>query len=362
MFNRHISKHLSAYCHGELDAEQSSRVSEHLSGCEPCRREYDDIKLAVRLAECLPQVQAPDHLWSDIEALLDRPSRAASQRPKPAMPAFGWYKLAAASATLIVLMAAGTLWFYNYGPEAYWSVDALAGTVKVGPEYITGSGRLSQGESLETYDNSRARIAIGLIGQVEVDPNSRVRLIDAGITEHRIALDQGRLEAKIKAPPRLFFVNTPSAVAVDLGCAYTLEVDDQGNSFLHVTSGYVAFERDGRETVVPIGAMCETRYDKGPGTPYFATASAVLQDALKKFDFDNGGDQALDIVLAESTDRDTFTLWNLLPRVNEAQRARVLNRMIALVGLPKGVTRQGVMAIDQKMLDLWAEELDTVWY
>jgi predicted anti-sigma-YlaC factor YlaD len=362
MFNRHVSKHLSAYCHGELDGKESRRVSEHLLRCGRCRRGYDDIKLAVRLAERLPQVSAPDQLWGEIEALLDRQSRAAAARPVGAGSIFGWYKLAAASAALVVLIAFGSLWFYNYGPVASWPVDAIAGTVKVGSQYITGSGRLAEGEVLETDGSSRAKIAVGMIGQVEIDPGSRVRLIDASVTEHRIALDRGRLQATIKAPPRLFFVNTPSAVAVDLGCAYTLEVDDQGNSFLHVTSGFVAFERDGRETVVPIGAMCETRFNIGPGTPYFVTSSALFQDALGKFDFEGGGDQALDLILAEATDRDTFTLWNLLPRASVAQRDRVLDRMIALVGLPQGVTRQGIMNLDQGMLDLWAEALDTVWY
>jgi predicted anti-sigma-YlaC factor YlaD len=362
MFNRHVSKYLSAYCHGELDDGQSRRVSEHLLECERCRKDYDDIKLAVRLAERLPQVSAPDQLWSEIEALLDRQSQATAPKLGQAGFAFGWYRLAAASAALIVLAAFGALWFYNYGPKASWPVDALAGTIKVGSEYITGSGRLTEGELLETNGSSRAKIAVGMIGQVEIDPGSRVRLINASVTEHRIALDRGRLEAKIKAPPRLFFVNTPSAVAVDLGCAYTLEVDDNGRSLLHVTSGFVAFERDGRETVVPIGAMCETRPHTGPGTPYFVTSSPAFQDALQKFDFEGGGEEALDAVLAEATDRDTFTLWNLLPRVSVERRARVLDRMIALVGLPEGVTREGIMDLDQSMIDLWAEALDTVWY
>jgi predicted anti-sigma-YlaC factor YlaD len=362
MFNRHVSKYLSAYCHGELDDGQSRRVSEHLLECERCRKDYDDIKLAVRLAERLPQVSAPDQLWGEIEALLDRQSQATAPKLGQAGFAFGWYRLAAASAALIVLAAFGALWFYNYGPKASWPVDALAGTIKVGSEYITGSGRLTEGELLETNGSSRAKIAVGMIGQVEIDPGSRVRLINASVTEHRIALDRGRLEAKIKAPPRLFFVNTPSAVAVDLGCAYTLEVDDNGRSLLHVTSGFVAFERDGRETVVPIGAMCETRPHTGPGTPYFVTSSPAFQDALQKFDFEGGGEEALDAVLAEATDRDTFTLWNLLPRVSVERRARVLDRMIALVGLPEGVTREGIMDLDQSMIDLWAEALDTVWY
>ncbi|HSE98982.1 MAG TPA: zf-HC2 domain-containing protein [Blastocatellia bacterium] len=362
MFIRHASKYLSAYCHGELDDKQARRVSEHLLRCEGCRREYDDIKLAVRLAERLPQVSAPDTMWSEIEELLDRQARMPSVSPTHAGFSFAWYKLAGAAAATIAIIIFGSLWFYNYGPKASWTVDTLAGKIRIASEYISGSGRLAEGEVLETVDDSRARLAIGAIGHVDIDPNSRVRLIDASMTEHRIELARGRLEATISAPPRLFFVNTPSAVAIDLGCKYTLEVDDQGNSFLHVTSGFVALERDGRETVVPVGAMCETRFDRGPGTPYFETASDALQDALSRFDFDNGGDAALDVVLAESTERDTFTLWNLLPRVNETQRKRVLDRMIALVGLPEGITREGTMRLDKEMLQSWWDAMDTVWF
>ena len=43
MFNKHVAKHLSAYCHGELRAEESRRVAEHLLACGRCRREYDEI-------------------------------------------------------------------------------------------------------------------------------------------------------------------------------------------------------------------------------------------------------------------------------------------------------------------------------
>ena len=75
----------------------------------------------------------------------------------------------------------------------------------------------------------------------------------------------------IWAPPRLFFVDTPAGVAADLGCAYTLEVDDHGDGLLHVTSGWVALQLKDRESMVPAGASCATRPGVGPGTPFFPT-------------------------------------------------------------------------------------------
>ena len=119
-----------------------------------------------------------------------------------------------------------------------------------------------------------------------------------------MALDRGRIRALIWAPPRNFFVNTPSAVAVDLGCAYTLDVDPRGWGLVHVTSGWVAFEYGGRESFIPQNAVCATRPRFGPGTPHYADASPALVEALSILDFpateNVNRSSALDVVLGAS--------------------------------------------------------------
>ena len=107
-------------------------------------------------------------------------------------------------------------------------MQSLAGRRTVAGRPIDAPSRLGVGQVLTTDASSRARIAVGDVGRVDVEPNSRVRLIESRAGEHRMALDRGRIRAQIWAPPRYFFVNTPSAVAVDLGCAYTLDVDIAG--------------------------------------------------------------------------------------------------------------------------------------
>jgi hypothetical protein len=243
-----------------------------------------------------------------------------------------------------------------------WEVARVAGAPTVGATRLEGSGRLAVGEWLETDHSSRAKINVADIGQVDIGPNSRVRLVGTSPTEHRLALTRGRLHAMINAPPRLFFVDTPSAVAVDLGCAYTLEVDDRGRTILHVTAGWVALEREGREAIVPAGAICETQPGVGPGTPYFDDVSPKFREALSKFDFQNGGGRALSVVLAEAREFDTLTLWHLLPRVRGGERERVYNRLASLTAPPSGVTKAGVMNLNKRMLDLWKQELEWAWF
>jgi hypothetical protein len=355
MFPRHVTKDISAYCHGELSSEDSKQFAEHVISCARCRSKYEEVKLGIKFAEQLPQLSAPDHLWRDIEVLL--------AKEKPVATFWTWRVQVAAAAALLLVASVVGVWVYKRTPSTAkqsWQVKRLDGTPRIGSERISNNGQLGIGEWLETDGSSRAQIAVGSIGNVEIDENTRVRLLETEPTEHRLELARGKMSARIWAPPRLFFVDTPSAVAADLGCAYTLEVDDHGASLLRVTSGWVALELKDRESIVPAGAACETRPGVGPGTPYFEDAPASFREALQRVDFENDG-AALDLLLNQARPRDTLTLWHLLGRVNSESRLRVYEKMAGFVPPPPGVTREGVLQLDQKMLDTWRHALESTW-
>ena len=367
MLTKHVSKQLSAYCNGELAPEQSQRVREHLIACARCRNEYDEIRLGVNLAQELPLMSAGSEMWSEIEALLNERSRRPLIEPKTPRLAFGfnWYGIAAVSAVVLVAVVIGLIVSSRSiprDPGVSWEVEGSGGAVRIDGGRIRNKGRLAVGETLETGDSSTARVAVSEIGQVELDPNGRIRLLQTGQSEHRIALDRGLIRATISAPPRLFFVNTPAAEAIDLGCVYTLQVDDSGRTLLHVTLGWVALVRGGREVYVPRYAMCKARPGIGPGTPFFEDASETFVGLLERFDFENGDDDVFKALLGEARERDTFTLWHMLSGVEGDRRVKVLERMIELVGLPEGITREATLRLDPDTLEAWREAMDTVWF
>src|SRR5689334_9911285 len=280
MFLRHVTKDISAYCHGELSSEQSKQFAEHLIACAKCRTKFEEVKLGIKLAEQLPRLAAPDHLWSELDPLL------AKDSPRVARPFRMWESKIAIAAMLLVAGLGVFLIYKGRNPKPSWLVKRLNGAPKIGSEQISANGQLAIGEWLETDESSRAQIDVASIGNVDIEANSRVRLLQSRADEHRLELVRGKMSARIWAPPRLFFVDTPSAVAADYGCAYTLEVNDQGGSLLTVTSGWVAMESNDRESMVPAGASCETRPGVGPGTAYFDDATPAFREALTKVDFD----------------------------------------------------------------------------
>ena len=305
----------------------------------------------------------PDPEIERLEDVLGRlrgPQPPPEWRPQPkvrAIPVRGawdarWRGAMAAGIALVL----GASWLVSRPVSMGWKIARVGGTPFVGSSPIRTTGRLAVGETLITDGASRARLNVGEIGEVELDPNSRLRLVRAHRSDHRLALDRGTLHAMIWAPPRWFSVETPAAVAVDFGCAYTLTVEDSDTTTLHVTMGWVGFEQDGHESWVPAGAECITHAGKRSGTPYFVDAAEAFRTALTKFDFGRDA-AALDQVLALARPQDALTLWHLLPKTGDAAQGRVYERLAEFQPPPPGVTRAGVLSGDRQMLDRWWDVL-----
>jgi FecR protein len=316
-------------------------------------------KLENSLAKFRHQGQAPEF-----------PEISVARQPRfwhRLVSSYGSFGLAAATVVALFMAAFGILWWSQKpsttsGPG--WDVESLAGTPKVESSAFgknAGATKLGIGQTLVTDSHSKANISIADIGTVNVEPNTRLRLVAGGNGHNRLALDRGTIHAYIWALPGEFTVDTPSAIAVDLGCSYTLQVDDSGAGLLRTKLGWVGFKLDGHEAFIPAGAVCATRPKVGPGTPYFEDASESFREALSKFDFAAGTpaerSAELSKILAESRQRDALTVWHLLARVGESERGSVYDRLATLVPPPSEISRDGVLRLDQKMLDLWWNQL-----
>lgn len=275
-------------------------------------------------------------------------------------PALRFAELAA----ILLITIAGSYFLWQRlnppNPGSAWNVAQLEGAPRVGWHSIgadSKSGKLGVGQTLVTDSTSRATISLDETGRIDVDAGSRLRLVTNGPGHKRLSLERGTIHATIWAPPGEFVVDTPSAVVVDLGCVYTLNVDDSGAGLLRTTMGWVGFKLNGHESFIPAGAVCATRPKIGPGTPYFEDASASFRAALSKFDFATTTPQErnalLGIILVDARKNDALTLWHLLSRVGEADRPGVYDRLVRLAPPPADVTREGILRLDRKMLDSW---------
>jgi FecR protein len=231
-------------------------------------------------------------------------------------------------------------------------------------------GLVPKGVWLETDAATSVTLDVADIGHVDVAPGSRVRVVETNDKEHRLELGRGHLHAKIDAPPRLFFVDTKAATAIDLGCEYEMEVDAQGAGLLKVKLGYVELEPPTAGSpeerrpprLVPRGAECTIDPMHGPGTPVWSRSPESLRADLARFD--RVGDAvALARVIEALGAKDTLTLFYIVAsRAPEAERAAALGKLEAVQKAPAGASRARTLALERRAIQAWREALEPRWF
>lgn len=307
----------------------------------------------------MPERDDDDRLWQGaLPPELERVRAAASRLPLPPEPdwdaprvrppsphAAAWLRASLALAAAFVALFGVAL----ISRDA-WRVEAIAGRPTLSG--VAFAGRLAQGGTITTDATSRARLVVPGLGDVTLEPGGCVRRVRGHGEERRLELERGTLHASINAPPRVFVVGTSMGSAVDLGCAYTLTVEDKGKGRLEVTRGRVMFENGGDESLLPAGLWCPLT-SAGAGVPRRAHASDAFLAAVAVTD--NPACQADDFtpLLAIAEASDAITLWHLLPRVRGHVRRQVAERIATLIDVPRDVALDRVLALEPAALEKW---------
>jgi len=222
-------------------------------------------------------------------------------------------------------------------------------------------GVLPVGGRLDTGAN-QAKLTIANIGSAELGKQTRVRLDRTDAQRHQLALDRGHLHAKVNAPPRLFAVTTKHTDVVDLGCEYTLDIDDSGAGSVCVFSGLVELAtKSGPTVVTPEGSCAAILAGQRPSLPYARDARPELVEAVRAYD--RGEPTAIEHLLAIAQDRDAITLIALaaIHRSEPAGRA-VLERLMELSPPPDAEISVDSALVDDVAFGTWRNDILEIYY
>jgi hypothetical protein len=277
-------------------------------------------------------------------------------RKQSRLPVFliGGLLVAAAIVTIIV-------WPRQTPPPSTYACSAQArgfaftargGSVGCGGANVP-AGVLPVGGTLDTGAHE-AELAIADIGTARLSPETRVRLDATSTERHQLYLERGKMHAFVNAPPRLFAVGTPSGQVTDLGCAYTLEVDEAGAGMIEVESGMVEVEAaNGQMIVIPAGASARLMAGRRASLPLVKGAGAQLVAAVAQLHAGVAG--ARDRILTAAQRSDAITVANLARVVAPDERRTVLDRLSMLFPPPQGMSVEDVERLD--LFDRWFDEV-----
>lgn len=304
-----------------------------------------------------------DYLWdrsgpvdpqvAGLERLLGAYAHADPLRRRPVAPPVAvlpdsgrrrrrWHA-ALAAAAVFMLCAIGTHTWYqqrlHWDAGRPWQVVSQQGEVRIDARNAGPSAMLDTTGMLETGPATVVRLRAAGIGEVAIGEGSRLRLMETRTGRHRMQLQQGRLWARVWAPPGQFGVGVPGADIIDMGCEFLLDIDADGTGTLSVRSGWVQVDNFRREVLVPQGTRVRLDGSGAAGTPYADDASAAFVAALDAIDARDGRvdphGAEVQSLIANSRTQDAITLLSLLQGYPQLAAGPLFERMAQLLpGVP----------------------------
>jgi hypothetical protein len=234
----------------------------------------------------------------------------------------------------------------------------IGGAVSCGGTAVA-SGVLPVGGQLDTGTHEAA-LTIADIGNAHLGAGTQVRLERTDSERHQLALEHGRMHAKVKARPRLFAVTTKHADVVDLGCEYDIAIDDTGAGSLHVSSGLVELATK-RGALVTVAEGCDARILTGnrPGLPVCAATTPAVRNAVQAYDA--GDPAAFDAILTAAQREDAITLL-ALAAVDDGRRRAALERLAEISPPPDADIDVDSVLANPDHLATWRTDILEIYF
>src|SRR5271170_1476008 len=150
----------------------------------------------------------PDPELQRLESLLaefrhaERPLALEAEIPRAQLKARGillhmpWTARLASAAVILLALGLGIFFArQTNNPVEYspgWDIGNLEGSPQIGSQSISANqstAKLYVGQTLTTNSASRASLSENDLGEIQIDPNSRVRLLQTGPDHKRLQLD-----------------------------------------------------------------------------------------------------------------------------------------------------------------------------
>lgn len=237
-----------------------------------------------------------------------------------------------------------------------WKLKTSEGKILInGKENNTGT--ISESESLLSSDSSKTEILIPRIGSIVVYQNSIIILKKAKDGDNRITLEKGLVKIKNVSEEPDFGVDLKNSSVIDKGGEFTILVDEFGNAKISINLGFTEIINNNESYLLSEKYVCDIINGNKPGTPYRSDAPDTLIKEIKKFDYNNGGDNSINNIITTAQKPDMLTLLAIIPRASQTKRETLFQTIANHFPPPENVTRMDILKADKKMLHIWWEEI-----
>jgi len=348
-----VQDYFDDFYNNDLDYNTKDIVQNHLIECKDCASEYSAfILLKERTASLKKEITPPQQIFENIESGIKQRNikmkndikitplsnniltidfsedkKEVSKTQPAGFMGRNWYWFASAAVILLIV----SISIAKYSSKSVFSVEEMSNWKLVslkGGAFINGvkSDKVNVGDWIQTDSVSSVILKIANVGDVSIEPNTKVRFIQSDDNVSRIEVLYGTVNTSTSQADK-FVLQSSNMKVQDKGGSYSFKVDDKGNGVIYVNNGVANVESGNKSAVVTDGKFCLYKPEYGIGIPFRKDSKPEFQNALFQYDFNNGGTPSVYYAIANAMPEDYSSLLNLIPRVDDQTKYLVLNKL-----------------------------------
>ena len=259
---------------------------------------------------------------------------------------------------LAVIILIGAYFVYDFfNTNLPWDLKLNYGNYSIVP--TTRASVIDLNQIISTGDSTKVSINIPNAGRVDVGSFSSVKVLKGKDNDNIISLNSGRLEAVCKIDdPRLTII-TPQAELKIITGNFSATLDDLSNSNLETANGIVKISNSVGEITLVQDHKCTVSNNGTIGIPYHITADTNLVSLVNTISFGNPSIADFGKVLSLAQPLDGMTLLYLISKAKHpSDRIPIYEKLNEYYPVVPGITQEGIIKLDKKMLELWHNEIE----
>ncbi|MBS1492479.1 MAG: zf-HC2 domain-containing protein [Bacteroidetes bacterium] len=361
-----VQEYFDEFYSNELNPETKNLVQKHLDDCKECASEYSAFVLLKEKAKSLrKEILPPKQIFANIENEIKMKNdikitplsnniltidfhedKKEVLKTQPAgFMGRNWYWFASAAVILLIV----SISIAKFSSKSVYSVEEMSNWKLVslkGGAFVNGvkSDVVNVGDWIQTDSVSSVILKIANVGDVSIEPNTKVRFIQSDNNISRIEVVYGTVNTSTSQADK-FVLQSSNMKVQDKGGSYSFKVDDKGNGVIYVNNGIANVESGNKSSVVTDGKFCLYKPEYGVGIPFRKDSKPEFQNALFNYDFNNGGTPSVYYAIANAMPEDYSSLLNLIPRVDDKTKYLVYNKLSKLA--PQAIPTINIDSLDE---------------
>ncbi|MCF8241542.1 MAG: zf-HC2 domain-containing protein [Melioribacteraceae bacterium] len=390
MLHEEVNPLLHDYFENLLTDDKREVVAEHMKSCPDCNKEFKGlVKLFMHIKKLDFNIDPPADIKDEIQARLLQMShdegakRAQAERSKlsredaltdrskihrekakkkvkvvissDVKKKINWKKVSIIAIPVLILLYV----IYNSitpSDNSPWTALETSGSFEINGT-LNHDAALNEGDKIVMSGDSFASFFIESKGNLNLYSQTSVEVLKTFEEESRIHLNYGKIRFQSIEKSNNFFIDTRFGIINEFSAVFDLDVNgDEGS--LKVDRNFVELINAEYWTRIPLGYKCDISEGRF-STPYHKNTTEKIKNEMIKFDFENGGYSSILVIASEATEKDAFTLWNLLIRTEKRDREYIFERLNDLFPLSKSLSKDKILQLDRSELNGWWEEI--IW-